>query len=131
MNKTRLHGKHRTIPVAGKKITKPAKKIVVDLRGVQEPDPALSPFKPVRKPGAFRTRDKNKLRAEAGQLFRNEYKPQLHFVCGKCKETITELMVTEHLLKCQPQGVMCGICKKVFPPQDFLEHIKGCIAEKK
>lgn len=47
--------------------------------------------------------------------------------CGKCGEKMSEVMATEHLLKCQPYGVKCGKCGQPdILPEKFMVHFKGC-----
>ena len=51
--------------------------------------------------------------------------------CGRCGGKYQELMVTEHLMKCQPLGVKCGKCGQPdILPEKFLAHFKGCDGKK-
>ena len=70
--------------------------------------------------------DKDKQRAISGQPFRNVVTPVLYFQCGKCKESMTDTIATEHLKTCQPNGAICGNCGKVIAAVEFVKHIKGC-----
>jgi hypothetical protein len=129
MNKTKMHNKHHNTPVAGRKTPRPIPaagfRLVPD-----EEDLPLDPV-PVFKPGKFQPKDKNKVRAMNGQSFRNEPVPRPLFLkCGKCGTTMPEYTVDDHLLKCQPNGAVCDICKKLIPAVGFLEHIKNCKGEK-
>jgi uncharacterized CHY-type Zn-finger protein len=69
---------------------------------------------------------KEALIAGKGAPFRNPFVPTTRYTCSKCKEGIQEPYVTEHLLKCQPEGAICGRCKKRIPALEFLEHYKNC-----
>lgn len=54
-----------------------------------------------------------------------KWKP-FFYRCGKCKITVSEGCVNEHLKKCQPKGVECGKCKKLILDPDFVAHFKQC-----
>ncbi|MDD5510795.1 MAG: hypothetical protein PHI12_08295 [Dehalococcoidales bacterium] len=59
-----------------------------------------------------------------------ELPSELEMCCGKCHTVMPESRVTEHLLKCQPAGVICQNCKQLFTPEKFMEHYKSCMKVK-
>jgi len=52
-------------------------------------------------------------------------------ICGKCGQTFTSNMASEHLKKCQPDGAICAKCGRKFMPDDFIPHFKRCIGRLK
>jgi len=60
------------------------------------------------------------------QPFRQAFVEYAVLRCGRCGGRFHELSVTEHLMKCQPNGARCGKCKGIFKPEEFLAHFKGC-----
>ncbi len=62
--------------------------------------------------------------------FRNEHAYWNYFYCGRCKQTLTENNITEHLIKCMPQGARCDRCGDVYKPEQFLEHYRLCTGKK-
>jgi hypothetical protein len=129
VQKVQKRNKHKLPPIAGKKMPHLTPSFETVPPGDEE-DLPFQPFRPVYKPGAFKTKNGDVLRALSGQPFRNNTPQVLMFQCGKCHETMTETLATAHLLKCQPNGAICDNCKKVFSAKEFVEHIKQCLAVK-
>ncbi len=55
---------------------------------------------------------------------------QRYLTCSKCRTAMPEGRVTEHLLECQPGGVVCGICGYKVSAAGFLAHFKECLAKR-
>jgi len=73
-----------------------------------------------------KSREHRQAVVEGGQPFVNDFKRSQRYHCGKCGDSVMEDYVTEHLLKCQPDGAICEKCKKKIPAAEFVEHSKAC-----
>lgn len=70
---------------------------------------------------------KDRIRAEQGIIIRNTQAQTVqYFRCEKCKHSIPEYLIVEHLNKCQMGITTCGKCDQQVKAEEFLDHYWNC-----
>jgi len=73
------------------------------------------------------SRRKDIARAIAGHPFRNRAPVHpLMLTCSKCRTTMPETFVAQHIIDCQDGKAECGKCHTYINAHEFVHHFKNC-----